>query len=131
MPEIPTQFAEDKLSRQVTLFYARVRQDADLGPIFNQAVSDWPAHLSKLTDFWHAVMLTSGRYKGDPMTAHMRHTAIRPEHFDRWLMLWRQASEEVMSPEDASALIAKAERIGESLKLALFYRMPAARAAIR
>ena len=73
------QLDEDGLSRLVAAFYGRVRRDADLGPIFNDAISDWPSHLSKLTDFWHSVMLTSGRFKGNPMMKHLIHRArIRP-----------------------------------------------------
>ena len=50
-----------------------------LGPIFNNAIADWPEHLEKLTAFWSSVMLTSGRYKGNPMAAHLKHReAIRP-----------------------------------------------------
>lgn len=113
---------EAKLKALVALFYGRVRQDAELGPIFDSAVHDWPEHLSKLTDFWHSVMLTSGRYKGNPMLAHMRQKRIRPEHFDRWLALWNDAAVEVMAPEAAAALRAKAARIAESLKLALFFK---------
>ena len=113
---------EQKLAALVALFYARVREDGELGPIFNRAIADWPEHLVKLTDFWHSVMLTSGRYKGNPMVAHMRQKSIRPEHFDRWLALWKEAAEEVMAPAAAQALQAKAARIAESLKLAMFYK---------
>ncbi len=111
------------LSRLISLFYGRVRQDAELGPIFNDAIADWPAHLAKLTDFWHSVMLTSGRFKGNPMMKHLIHRArISPEHFDRWIALWDVATVEVMAPEHAVAMQMKARRIGESLKLALYYR---------
>lgn len=30
------------LARLVDAFYARVRADAELGPIFNDAIEDWP-----------------------------------------------------------------------------------------
>ena len=114
---------EEGLSRLVSLFYSRVRDDAELGAIFNDAIADWPHHLTKLTDFWHSVMLTSGRYKGNPMMKHLIHRArIRPEHFDRWLALWDAATRETMAPQHAGVLQEKAHRIGESLKLALFYR---------
>jgi len=117
------QLDEDGLSRLVAAFYGRVRRDADLGPIFNDAISAWPSHLSKLTDFWHSVMLTSGRFKGNPMMKRLIHRArIRPEHFDRWLALWDEVTSELMAPEHAAALQEKAQRIGESLKLALYYR---------
>ncbi|MBN8605766.1 MAG: group III truncated hemoglobin [Caulobacterales bacterium] len=117
------QINEENLTRLVGLFYGRVRADPDLGPIFNDAIADWPEHLAHLTDFWHSVMLTSGRFKGRPMMKHLMHRArIRPEHFDRWLALWAEATNEIMTPEAAAALQFKARQIGESFKLGLFYR---------
>lgn len=115
---------EASLERLVAAFYARVREDEALGPIFNDAVDDWPAHLATLTAFWSSVMLTSGRYKGQPVPAHMKHLArITPELFDRWLALWASTTNELMSSDAATALQAKAARIAESLKLALFFRL--------
>ena len=70
-------------------------------------------------------MLTTGRYKGQPVPAHAKHSSrITPELFDRWLGLWAQTTHELMAPEAASQLQDKAARIAESLKLALFFRMP-------
>jgi hemoglobin len=105
----------------VDAFYAKVRRDPQIGPIFNAAVHDWDAHLATLADFWSSVMLTTGRYKGNPMAAHMKQP-IRPEFFDRWLALWRETTHEMFQPELARRFVEKAERIGESLKLGLFYR---------
>jgi hemoglobin len=121
---------EAEIAGLVDLFYARVRRDPVIGPLFNQAVDDWPDHLVKLRAFWSSVMLTSGRYKGSPMAAHLRHAAaIEPAMFDRWLQLWRQTARELLAPADAQAVIARAERIAESLKLALFFRIDGAPAA--
>jgi len=115
---------EAGLERLVAAFYARVREDEALGPIFNDAVHDWPAHLATLTTFWSSVMLTSGRYKGQPVPAHMKHLArITPELFDRWLALWASTTNDLMSTDAAVSLQAKAARIAESLKLALFFRL--------
>ena len=101
---------EEDIARLVPEFYARVRKDPLLGPIFNGAIEDWPHHLVKLQDFWSSVMLTSGRYKGQPMAAHVRHeVAMTKEAFARWLSLWRETD--------------KAGRIAESLQLGVqFYR---------
>ena len=41
---------EAGIARLVHAFYARVRADAELGPIFNDAIEDWPGHLEKLGD---------------------------------------------------------------------------------
>lgn len=112
------------LERLVDTFYARVRADAELGPIFNDAIADWPEHLARLTDFWSSVMLTSGRYKGQPVPAHRKHESrISPELFQRWLAIWNRTTAETMEPDAAAALQAKAARIAESLQLALFFRL--------
>ena len=105
----------------VDRFYARVRRDPLLGPVFEDAVDDWPAHLETLTDFWSSVMLTSGRYHGRPMQAHMR-LPIEEGMFERWLSHWRETTRELFVAEHAAVLIAKAERIAQSLSLGMFYR---------
>ena len=118
---------EDQLKALVDVFYARVRTDPELGPIFNDAIGDWPEHLEKLTAFWSSVMLTSGRYKGNPMMAHLKHVRrITPALFDRWLALWARTTNDVMSPAAAAALQEKAQRISESLQYAMFQRPGAA-----
>jgi hemoglobin len=115
---------EAGLERLVHAFYARVREDAELGPIFNRAIADWPEHLAKLHAFWSSVMLTNGRYKGQPVPAHVKHReSITPALFDRWLALWGRTARELMTPEAAAALEARAARIAESLKLAMFFRL--------
>lgn len=115
---------EASLAGLVDAFYARVRADPELGPIFNDAIQDWPEHLEKLTAFWSSIMLTSGRYKGQPVPAHQKHQSrITPELFVKWLDLWKQTSDELMEPDDALALQMKAGRIAESLQLALFFRL--------
>ena len=118
------QMDDNGLKRLVDVFYARVRADGALGPIFNDAIGDWPEHLEKLADFWSSVMLTSGRYKGQPVPAHRQHgDRITPALFERWLALWTQTTDELMEADAAAALQAKARRIAESLQLALFFRL--------
>lgn len=118
---------EAALRQLVDAFYARVRADDQLGPIFNPAIGDWGEHLEKLTAFWSSVMLSSGRYKGQPVPAHMKHrAAMVPANFYRWLHLWREVTEDLMQPDVAAQLQAKAGRIAESLQLATSFRMPPA-----
>ncbi|HXJ00684.1 MAG TPA: group III truncated hemoglobin [Micropepsaceae bacterium] len=114
--------SESALKELVHRFYAKARRDPEIGPIFNHAVGDWDAHLEKLTDFWSSVMLTTGRYKGNPTVAHLRQKTLTPAHFERWLALFRETAAEVFAPDVAAAIIARAENIGRSLQLALFYR---------
>ena len=73
-------------------------------------------------DFWSSVMLTSGRYKGNPVAVHLRVEGIEPPLFARWLALFNETCSELLDETVAAAFHAKASRIAESLKLALFYR---------
>ena len=115
---------EPQLSILVDRFYAKVREDPALGPVFNGAIADWPEHLEKLAAFWSSVMLTSGRYKGQPMVAHLKHReTIRPAMFERWLKLWRETARETLDEQGAAGVIAKAERIAESLQLGMFFKL--------
>ena len=118
------QLDENGLKSLVDAFYSRVRADGALGPIFNDAIHSWPEHLDKLTAFWSSVMLTTGRYKGQPVPAHMKHRSrITPALFQRWLALWADTTNELMAPGAAVALQAKTARIAESLQLAMFFRL--------
>lgn len=115
---------EQQLSDLVHAFYGKVRDDAVLGPVFDAAISDWPHHLEKMCAFWSSVMLTTGRYKGNPMMAHLKHKArIVPPMFDRWLELWGETAREVLDERGAAQVIATANRIAESLQLGMFFKL--------
>jgi hemoglobin len=104
-------------------FYAKVRADPELAPIFTRAIpGDWGPHLATMRDFWSSVMLTSGRYKGNPVAKHVRLEGMSRQLFDRWLELFGETCSELFDESLAAAFRAKAARIAESLKLALFYR---------
>jgi hemoglobin len=118
--------SDNDIARLVDTFYERVRRDAELGPIFEAAIGDrWAPHLRTMKDFWSSVVNTSGRYKGQPVPAHAK-LPIAPAHFERWLALWHETTGAVLEPAAAALFREKAARIGESLKLALFYRLPRA-----
>ena len=127
---VSVNITEPAIATLVSRFYGKARRDPMIGPLFEQAVEDWDEHLAKLCDFWSSVMLTSGRYKGNPMAAHLKHP-IEPEFFDCWLNLWRETSAEIFPPAEAALFQLKAENIAASLKLALFYRPGAARSLRR
>lgn len=114
---------EQTLAMLIDRFYERIRLDPLIGPIFNDAIGDWPHHLEKLGHFWSSVMLSTGTYKGNPVAEHLKHIdRITPQMFERWLALWRETTTELMPPDAALALQAKATRIAESLQLAIRFR---------
>ncbi|HMA14164.1 MAG TPA: group III truncated hemoglobin [Kiloniellaceae bacterium] len=107
----------------VFAFYDRVRADETLGPIFERVVAGrWDEHLAKMCDFWSSVALATGRYQGRPLAAHLRLKEVRPEHFERWLRLFRETAAEVCPGEVAVFFIDRAERIAESFQLGMFFR---------
>jgi hemoglobin len=106
---------EAEISNLVDTFYAKVRLDTDIGPIFNAIVGDWPHHLATLKDFWSTVLLTTGRYKGDPMMTHLQ-LPLDPDHFERWLALFAETATEVFTPDHAALVIVKSQRIAQNFK---------------
>lgn len=102
----------------VRTFYARVRNDPLIGPVFENRVGDWEAHLSRLCAFWSSVALASGRYHGQPMAAHMP-LPIDTVHFDRWLEIFAVTAREVCPPAAAAHFLERAIRIADSLELGI------------
>jgi hemoglobin len=115
--------SEDGIRRLVDAFYAKVRRDPQLAPIFLRAIpGDWRPHLNKMYAFWSSVMLTTGRYKGNPVLKHLALPGVQPVLFERWLELFNETSAELFEDAISAEFQAKAARIAESLQLAMFYR---------
>ena len=118
-PGLAAGIDEAMIRRLVHGFYAKVRREPALGPVFDRAVEDWDAHLAKLCDFWSSVTLMTGRYKGQPMPVHAGIPEIGPELFARWLELFGETARELCRPEAAALFEDRARRIAESLKLGI------------
>ncbi|ASV84147.1 bacterial-like globin family protein [Ochrobactrum quorumnocens] len=103
----------------VNHFYALVREDDVLGPVFRRAVADdlWQAHLDTIVDFWSSMLLGSGRYKGRPMPKHLALSEITDAHFRRWLALFRFTACDLCPPDIAALFIERSERVGNSFRL--------------
>lgn len=113
---------DEYISLLVDTFYGHIRSDTVLGPIFAAEISgNWEPHLEKMKRFWASVAMNSGSYSGKPVPAHQKLQGVSPEHFDRWLALFRKTlAETAPSPEAIPYFMERAERIAESLKLAMF-----------
>jgi hemoglobin len=107
-------------------FYRRVRANDRLGPIFAGVIgNEWEPHLEKMTDFWCAVILKNGAYSGRPVPAHLKLKEVREEDFEIWLDVFRSTAADLCEPQVAAVFVERAERIAQSLKLAMFFRLPA------
>ncbi len=107
---------EAMIERLVHAFYAEVRRDALLGPVFEARIADWALHLERMCAFWSSVVLMSARYHGSPMAKHVR-LPVDAAHFDRWLALFEETARELCPPAAAERFIERARRIAESLEL--------------
>ena len=109
---------EAMIERLVRGFYARVREDSMIGPIFAERIVDWAPHIERMCAFWSSVVLISGRYHGQPMRKHLP-LPIDGRHFDRWLAHFETSARELCPPRAADYFIDRARRIAESLELGL------------
>lgn len=115
-PGLPAGITESMIRDLVHTFYAKVRKDPLLGPIFNDKVRDWDAHLALLCRFWSSVTLMTGTYKGRPMPLHAALPEIDNHHFVRWLALFEETAREVCPPAAAELFIDRSQRIAQSLQ---------------
>jgi hemoglobin len=112
---------ETQIANLVERFYAKVRLDPEIGPIFQEAIHNWDAHISLLKDFWSTVLLTTGRYKGNPLLAHFP-LPVEESHFARWLTLFSETANEEMPAPQAAIVARKAELIAMNMKRVLASR---------
>jgi hemoglobin len=112
---------EAMIRRLVHAFYARVRVDPLIGPVFVSRVQHWDAHLARMCAFWSSVALMSGGYHGQPMVAHLP-LPIDTVHFNRWLELFAATAHEVCPPAAAAHFLERAHRIADSLEMGIAAR---------
>jgi hemoglobin len=118
------------LVRDVVLgFYAKVRQDEVLGPLFEAAIgATWDAHIERIVQFWLTATRLERSYDGGAfMRAHMRHRSIRVDHIPRWLELFEATLAQRCSPPQAAALLDIAVRMAENIEIGLKRRDQAPR----
>ena len=113
-----TGITEAMIEELVRGFYARVRSDELLAPVFEARISDWEPHLQRMCAFWSSVALMSGRYHGTPMVKHVP-LPVDAGHFDRWLELFEETARELCPPAAATHFVELARRIAASLELGI------------
>lgn len=129
MPRHET-ITENAIAAMLDRFYADVRRDPLIGPVFARAIADdaWPAHMRIINDFWTSVLLKTARYHRNPFTIHRRIEGLSPAMFERWLALFRESCDAMFAAEPAAHIHGKAEMIAKSLQAGLFFS-PANRGA--
>jgi hemoglobin len=106
------------ISNLLKHFYADVRQDPLIGPIFNAQIEDWKKHLEIIASFWETV-IGGPRTYGRPMPMIHVSLQLREEHFERWLFLWQANCRAQLPADTAREMIDLSQHIAGKLRLIL------------
>lgn len=115
---------EESAQYLVNSFYAKVRADQKLAPVFEKAIGitteDWQPHLELISKFWAGIMLGMKGYQGNPLKAHRALPPFDPALFSRWLAIFANTALETHGVDAATAFIRKAVSIAEMMSRDLF-----------
>lgn len=115
----------ESLTELVHSFYADVRADPLLGPVFETALRDrWEPHLARMVDFWSTVALGSKSFRGNVFSKHMALQGVTPAHFAAWVRLWGQHTDRLFEPDVARELQITAHGIARNLFQGYFGTRP-------
>lgn len=113
----------------VSEFYKKIRKDEVLAPFFNNVITDWEAHLNRLTTFWETSLFMTKkldhRYDGNPLDVHVKvdqenNNTITELHFGLWLNLWYQTLNEHFEGEVVENAKRRARKMGTFMYLNIF-----------
>ena len=108
----------EDIDRLMVLFYERVMTDEQIGYIFTEVAKlDLDKHLPVIGDFWETLLFRTGDYSRHgrtPLEVHgelNEKTPLRPEHFERWLVIFRETVDELFEGEAADFIKMRARAI--------------------
>jgi hemoglobin len=115
----------EDVSRIVRNFYAKARTDASLSHFFNSSITDWEAHLEKLTDFWTMQLFGGKIYNGNPIRVHQEaddrsNHEVTAYHFGTWLNLWFATIDAGFTGENADILKRRARKMQTVLMVSIY-----------
>jgi hemoglobin len=105
----------EQLATLLRHFYADIRQHQLVGPIFNEHIKDWPAHLEVIALFWTRMMGGPSGYSGQMPAKHLN-LGLNSNHFQAWLQLWGFNCRSYLSNREAQEMVRLAHDIGRRLK---------------
>ena len=105
----------DDVHLMVRTFYQRVREDEQLGPIFDGVAQvDWDEHLPIMFTFWESLLLHTSRYRNNALEPHLQlfqKIPFEPELMQRWLHIFHQTVDDLFQGAGAD----KAKRFSEGI----------------
>jgi len=92
-------------------------QDHLIGYIFTDiAQLNLLEHLPRIVDFWESVLFGVAKYQGNPVLKHVhlhQLSALRKEHFERWLAIWNETIRSRYSGEKVTEAVNKARMMAD------------------
>lgn len=119
----------EDIFKLVSRFYTKVRANTSIGHFFNSMITDWDAHIEKLTDFWETNLFFRNKYKGNPKKAHIKvdqnfNESIEQKHFGIWLNLWFETVNENFTGEKADRAKNNARNMASHLFMTMYAKRP-------
>ncbi|MCR6591922.1 Group 3 truncated hemoglobin ctb [Campylobacter insulaenigrae] len=115
---------QEGIKKLMDIFYAKVRKDKDLSPIFNTAIGtdeqSWTKHKEKIASFWMGMFLGEGGYNGSPLKAHHDLPPFPREFFDIWLKLFDESLEEIFEDEARNIILERAKMIAQRFQIIIY-----------
>lgn len=104
-------------------FYSRALSDNKIGYIFTDVAKlDLNHHLPVIGDFWETIVFQTGTYARhgrNPLMVHSElalKTPLLPEHFQRWLLIFRETTDELFEGERADFIKTRALAIASRMQ---------------
>ena len=120
--------AIEDIQMLVDTFYASVREDELLGPIFEERLAGkWEEHLSKMYRFWQTMLLGEHTYYGSPLVPHLD-MPVDKVHFQRWVAIFHRTVDRLFTGEVAEEARWRGNRMAEmfNYKIDFFKNNPGA-----
>lgn len=106
-------------------FYGKALLDPLIGHFFTEVVKlDMDKHIPVIVNFWESVLMEKGSYQGNMLNIHEhlhQLSAFRDEHFERWVMLFKETVDELFAGINAEKLKQRATSIATVLKIKLVH----------
>jgi len=124
--------SEQSVDALVGRFYAKIRRDAVLAPVFQSAlVGRWDEHVATMREFWCSALRVRGDYRGDMLAAHRRLGQLPRSLFPRWLALFRETVDENFAAAPAKIICDRALKTARNLESALAHGGAIAMASVQ
>lgn len=112
---------KEDIALLINHFYSKVVKDEVIGTFFTEvAPVNWEKHLPIMIGFWEFILFsTPNAYMGSVMSPHIHLNELKklePMHFERWLLLFSNAVDELFDGLKAEDAKLAARNIGATIK---------------